>query len=122
MSLPFDLVYTIGHFCDPATRFNFCLASKEFYLSDTNWVLENKFKQYTLGVQRYMNLFLTKRSKLARLRVAHALFRYLVFHKNMLKHERLEKFRPAVKAKLTELGQTGMCKRKVRKYMRELEL
>ena len=122
MSLPFDIIYTIGRRCEPATRVNLCLASKEFYMSDTDWLFEKQFVHYCFKVRTYLDLFSTKRGKWAQLRVAHALFRYLVFHKNMLKHERLKKLRPVVKAKLIELPQSGMCKRKARKYMKELEL
>ena len=122
MSLPFDIIYTIGRRCEPATRVNLCLASKEFYMSDTDWLFEKQLSHYCSGVRMHLDLISTKHGKWARLRVAHALFRYMVLHKNMLKHDRFENFRPAVKAKLTELGQNGMCKRKVRKYTKDLEL
>ena len=121
-SLCFDLIYTIGRRCDPKTRTNLCLASKEFYMSDTDWLFENQMAHYLVKIRSYLDMFSTKRGKWAKLRVAHAMFRYMVLHKHLLKHERLQKLRPVVKDKLVELPQSGMCKRKARKYMKELEL
>ena len=74
------------------------------------------------SVRERLDFFMTRRGTRSRLRTAHDLLRYMVLHKHILRRPQFGKLRPVVKAKLLEFGQTGMCKRKVRKYMKDLEL
>ena len=74
------------------------------------------------SVRERVDCFMTRRGTCSQLRTAHDLFRYMVLHRHILRRPEFENLRPVVKAKLLEFGQTGMCKRKVRKYMKDLEL
>lgn len=122
MELPFDIIYTIGHHCDPKTRVNLCLASKDFYLSDTDWLHFQKIRSFALNCIEKIYQVGTKETKAARVKGVHKVFRFLVENKEYLKHPMFARFIPTVKRKLEEFGETGMCKRKAKKYMVELGL
>jgi hypothetical protein len=122
MELPFDIIYTIGRHCDRDTRLNLCLASKDFYMSDKEWLSGHQLSHYCRAIRRMLNEFTLKRTKAARVKMAHIIFRFIVLYKHMLKHPDLSKFSVALVNKLEELGETGMCRRKVMKYKKDLGL
>ena len=122
MDLPFDIVYTIGRHCDPQTRVNLCLASKDFYLSDTDWLKLQRVRNFSLQFMEKLREVQGKESRMAIIKGIHKIFRFLVENKEHLKHPMFTRFIPTLKAKLEEYKETGMCKRKVKKYMIELDL
>ena len=123
MELPLDIIYTIGRHCDRDTRMNLCLASKDFYMSDKEWLSGHQLSHYCRTLRKMMLYdFATKSTKMARIRVAHKIFRYIVLNKHMLKNPGLPTLSLVLDNKLKELGETGMCKRKVMKYKKDLGL
>lgn len=122
MELPFDIIYTIGLHCDPKTRVSLCLASKDFYLCDADWLHFQKMKSFGSKCMEIIREVQAKETKAARVKGVHKIFRFLVEHKEYLKHPMFTRFITILKPKLEEFGENGMCKRKAKKYMVELGL
>ena len=123
MELPFDAIYTIGRRCDPKTRVNLCLASKDFFLSDIVWLhYQQQVKRFALDCMEKFREIQTMETNAAKVKGVHRIFRFLIENKDFLKHPLFARLRPILKPKLEEFGKTGMCKRKAKKYMIELDL
>lgn len=122
MEVPFDIIWAIGNQCDFATRVNICIASKEFYTCDKEWLSNRQLTHFCYNVKKMLNEFSWNHTKATRVKMAHRLFRYIVIYKHVLKHPDLSKFYLVLDSKLKELGETGMCRRKVMKYKKELGL
>jgi hypothetical protein len=122
MEVPFDIIYAIGQHCDRNTRLNLCMASKDFYMCDSKWISENQVIHFSYNIRKMLNKFSLKRTKPARIKLAHQVFRFIILNKHVLKCPKLSKFYLVLDSKLKELGETGMCRRKVMKYKKELGL
>jgi len=120
--LPTEIAHIIARRCDTPTHANFCFAYKSLYIYDSEWMRTQQTNRFIRSVEERMVFLMTRRGAHSRLKAAHTLLRYMVLHKHILRRPQFGNLRPVVKTKLLEFGQTGMCKRKVRKYMKDLEL
>jgi len=117
--LPTEIAHIIAHRCDTPAHTNFCLAYKSLYIYDSKWLLSH----FEFTISDYLREVQTKHTKLARLRVIHKIYRFIVVHKYLLKHPKFanSNFPAIVESKLREISEQGMCKRKSNKYMKELK-
>ena len=89
-------------------------------MSDKEWLSEHQLSHYCCSIRKMLDEFISKRTNMARVKMAHRFFRFVVLYKHMLKHPDLTKFSFVVVDKLEELSKTGMCKRKAMKYKKDL--
>ena len=92
MEIPFDIIYAVGHRCDFATRVKLCMASKDFCVDDKEWLVEQQLKHFDAIIRVLLNEFQKKRTRMAKIRMAHIFFRNMLPYKHILKHPQLSEF------------------------------
>ena len=89
-------------------------------MCDRKWISEKQVNHFCYNIRKMLNKLSLKRTKPARVKMAHQVFRFIILYKHVLKCPELSKFYLVLDSKLKELGETGMCRRKVMKYKKEL--
>ena len=118
-----DLLEVIGSHCDPLTKVQLCLASKDYYqvtrLNDREYQDEliYHFITYT---QELTDSVPTIPSKLGRLRRVHKIYRFITSHTYALQLINKDVLVQAFVNKLDEFVRDGMCRRKAKLYKKML--
>ena len=123
-----DILEVIGSHCDPLTKVNLCLASKEYYEVSRNGDVDYK-RQIRLHFMRELDPMIKKAinivSKLDKLQQIHKVYRFMVDHKyafDLMSEVRGGIFRTKTLEKLDEFVDGGMSKRKATKYRKTLSV
>lgn len=123
-----DILEVIGSHCDPLTKVNLCLASKDYFEVSRNGDVDYR-KQIRLHFMRELDPMIKKAlntlSRLEKLRQIHKVYRFMVDHKyafDLLSEVRGGIFRTKTLEKLDEFVAGGMSKRKATKYRKTLSV
>jgi len=117
-----DIIEQIGKHCDHKTHFNLCLASKEYYGYNKGVLYDLEKQNFVKSLQPMMIDFGYKITFHARLRQAHKVLRCVVKYKHLIRNPDFDKLRSVIKTKLVEFGDGGMSQRKVKYYMKTLDI
>ena len=118
-----DLLEVIGSHCDPLTKVQLCLASKDYYqvtrVNDREY--QDELTAHFVGYTQYLtdNVTLSP-SKLGKLRRVHKIYQFITSHTYALHLINKDVLVHAFIDKLDELVIDGMCRRKANRYKKAL--
>ena len=118
-----DLLEVIGSHCDPLTKVQLCLASKDYYqvtrVNDREY--QDELTAHFVWYTQYLtdNVVLSP-TKLGRLRRVHKIYQFITGHTYALQLINKDALVRAFVDKLDELVRDGMCRRKANRYKKML--
>ena len=118
-----DLLEVIGSHCDPLTKVQLCLASKDYYqvtrVNDREY--QDELTAHFVGYTQYLtdNVVLSP-TKLGKLRRVHKIYQFITSHTYALHLIKKDVLVRTFVNKLDEFVRDGMCRRRANRYKKAL--